>query len=148
MRAVYSEARAGASRAIGVMVACCLLAACSSHSARPQLAGDVTGSIPTAPPLVSGPALAFLPDEDWPVAREALAKVLDPQQSGQLVTWELGRDRGSFTPVGIAYAEGLQICRAFLAEITTAGEVQKLQGRACRELGGDWRISDVKPWNS
>jgi len=26
--------------------------------------------------------------------------------------------------------------------------VQKLQGRACRDIGGDLRISDVKAWNS
>jgi len=113
-----------------------------------MLAQDVTGTIPTAPPQVSGPAFVALAEEDWPSAREALAQVLDPQSSGQTVTWEHGKGRGSFTPIGVAYAEGLQICRAFLAEITTSGEVQKLQGRACRDMGGDWRISDVKSWNS
>lgn len=113
-----------------------------------MLAQDVTGTIPTAPPQVSGPAFVALADEDWPSAREALAQVLDPQSSAQMVTWEHGKGRGSFTPIGVAYAEGLQICRAFLAEITTSGEVQKLQGRACRDMGGDWRISDVKSWNS
>ena len=138
----------GASRALLVIAACWLVAGCSTQSGRPMLAADVTGTIPTAPPMVSGPAMASVTEDEWPSAREALAQVLDPQSSGQSVTWEHGNGRGSFTPIGVAYAEGLQICRAFLAELTLDGELRKLQGRACREMGGDWRISDVKGWNS
>jgi surface antigen len=115
-----------------------------------MLGTDVTGTIPMTAPAVTGPAMIALSDEEWPAAREALAQVLDPQSNGQSVNWEAGAGklRGTFTPVGVSYAEGLQICRAFLAEITGADEVKKLQGRACREIGGDWRISDVKAWNS
>lgn len=148
MRVVYSEARAGASRALGVIVVCCLLSACSGHTPLPILASDVTGTIPAAPPQVSGPAMASLSEQDWPAAREALAQVLDPQSTGQTIAWEQGSNHGSFTPIGVAYAEGLQICRAFLAELKERDAVQKLQGRACRDIGGDWRISDVKAWNS
>jgi len=105
---------------------------------------DVTGSI-------RKPALDFAPGlepEDTRRARAALATALDPQGSGERVDWDNPQTgaRGVFTPVGQAYPSDGRVCRAFLAEIATSHNEERLQGTACRDKNAEWTPLDVKPW--
>ncbi len=107
-----------------------------------------TGSIAPAP--VVSPLGADLNAEDWRRAKGAMALALDPQGNGSQVAWdnpESGR-RGNFTPVGQPFVDSDQICRAFLAGVSSpvTGEARQLQGTACRPSGGEWTLKDVKPW--
>ncbi|MGE3642661.1 MAG: RT0821/Lpp0805 family surface protein [Beijerinckiaceae bacterium] len=105
--------------------------------------GDITGSIRSPSPL--SPSLDA---EDWRRARGALAVALDPQGNGAPVAWEnpQTRNRGSFVPVGQAWAKDDNICRTFLADLGGAHPAKQLQGNACRDKAGDWRVGKVEPW--
>jgi surface antigen len=107
-------------------------------------ATDVTGSIrKPAPEFARG-----LEPEDTRRARAALATALDPQGSGERVDWDNPQTgaRGVFTPVGQAYPSDGRVCRAFLAEIVTSHNEERLQGTACRDKSAEWTPLDVKPW--
>lgn len=108
------------------------------------LGNDVTGSIP--PP--SAALSPFLDQEDWRRAKGAMGLALDPQGNGAPVSWDNPRSgaRGSFTPVADAKAVDDKICRAFLADVGGAAPARSLQGTACRDKAGDWKLGDVKLW--
>jgi surface antigen len=123
-----------------------LVAGCSTSIPLPSMVSldDVTGSIEK--PVAS--LASTLDPEDWRRAQGALGVALDPQGNGAAVNWDNPQSgvRGSFTPVGAAYPSGDDICRAFLADIGGKAAPRQLQGVGCREKGGEWRISDLKPW--
>jgi len=106
---------------------------------------DITGSIK---PRFASPLSPVLDEEDWRRARAALAVALDPQGNGKAVSWgnpDSGL-KGSFTPVGTAFVQKDEICRAFLADLTAGSGQSWLQGSACRSNPDDWSVKDVKPW--
>ena len=119
---------------------------------------DVTGSIvKTSSRSAVRPAPAISPlsnaldAEDWRRARAALGTALDPQGNGATVAWDnpqSGR-RGSFVPVAAPYPVDGQVCRAFIARITTSEAGEQVQGSACR-IGGtdDWDVKDVRPFKA
>ncbi|HTV32853.1 MAG TPA: RT0821/Lpp0805 family surface protein [Methylocella sp.] len=103
---------------------------------------DATGAIPK-------PTIANLLDaEDWRRAKAALSTALDPQGNGSVVGWDNpdSGNRGSFTPVGMAYPQNAEICRVFLAEVNRKGDAKTLQGTACADKDGEWVIAEAKPW--
>ncbi len=105
---------------------------------------DTTGSIPKTPPKLS----RLLDQEDMRRATAAMGTALDPQGSGAGVNWDNPQSgaKGSFTPVGQAYPLDGKICRAFLADVSAADSVERLQGAACREKTAEWALTDVKPF--
>ncbi|PPD46465.1 MAG: hypothetical protein CTY15_00055 [Methylocystis sp.] len=107
-------------------------------------ADDATGTIPKTPPRLS----RHLDAEDLRRAVAALSTALDPQGSGASVNWDNPQtgSRGAFTPVGQAYPLDGKICRAFLADVSAADSVERLQGAACREKTAEWALTEVKPF--
>jgi surface antigen len=77
-----------------------------------------------------------------------MALALDPQGNGSPVSWDNAESKssGRFTPVGGPFLRDDEVCRAFLASLSTLMERHALQGTACRPSGGDWSIRDLKPW--
>jgi surface antigen len=138
-------------RSVGSVIAACGLSGCSiaipmSSSSSEMWQGapeDVTGSI--AKPLKIS---RHLDSEDIRRANAALSTALDPQGSGASVRWDNPQtgSRGSFTPVGQAHPVEGKICRAFLADVSTNDDVEKLQGAACREKTAEWMLTEVKPY--
>ena len=106
---------------------------------------EATSSLAARP---VSPLSADLGSEDWRRAKAALAVALDPQGSGAQVSWDNPDTglKGSFTPVGQPFVKSDEICRAFLASLTGQKTASSLQGTACRPSGGEWAISDVKPF--
>jgi surface antigen len=105
---------------------------------------DITGSIAKSPLKLS----SRLDSEDIRRAGDALGTALDPQGSGASVHWDNPQSgaKGSFTPVGHAYPLDGKICRAFLADVLSGDNVEKLQGAACREKTAEWTLTEVKPF--
>jgi surface antigen len=98
------------------------------------------------PPEQASPAL--LDSGDWLRAKAALSAALDPNGDGALIGWEnpASGDKGSFMPVGKAYPSASGVCRVFLAKVDRNGTEQSLQGTACADKQGEWRIAGAKPW--
>jgi surface antigen len=122
----------------------CSIAVPSSSPSALWRDDDITGSIPKKPEGLS----RTLDAEDSRRATAAMGTALDPQGSGASVNWDNPQSgaRGSFTPVGQAYPLDGKICRAFLADVTTKDQQERLQGAACREKTAEWTLQDVKPW--
>jgi len=154
------EARHSASRAnpqtpraisrLALVLASAQLAACSiampssPHGDDLRATTEATGSVrKPAPEFARG-----LEPEDTRRARAALATALDPQGSGERVGWDNPQSgaKGVFTPVGQAYPSDGRVCRAFLAEVVTNHNEERLQGTACRDKDAEWTLLDVKPW--
>lgn len=123
------------------------LGGCATAIPLPSFAGistsDVTGSIKKTPPLSDK-----LNNEDWRRAKGALAVALDPQGNGAPVAWENPQTlaKGTFVPVGQAWAKDDGICRTFLADLNGSHPQSQLQGNACRSKDGEWTIGKVEPW--
>ncbi len=103
-----------------------------------------TGSIARAE---TSPLSPDLNQEDWRLARSALAVALDLQGNGSGAGWnnpESGR-KGTFIPVGPAFVKNDEICRRFLASLDSDARKARLQGAACRLSGDEWVVRDVKP---
>ena len=127
-----------------LQLAACSIAMPASHGDDLHVGAEATGSIrKPAPDLARG-----LEAEDMRRARAALATALDPQGSGERVDWENPQSgaKGVFTPVGQAYPSDGRVCRAFLAEVVTNHNEERLQGTACRDKSAEWTLLDVKPW--
>jgi surface antigen len=107
-------------------------------------AGDVTGSIKKPAPELA----EDLDGEDRRRAAAALGTALDPQGEGGGVSWDNPQTgaKGKFTPVGQAYPIDGRICRAFLADVATKEQSERVQGTACRERTAEWTLIEVKPW--
>jgi len=116
----------------------------SPHGDDLRVGAEATGSVrKSAPELARG-----LEAEDARRAKAALATALDPQGSGERVDWDNPQTgaKGVFTPVGQAYPSDGRVCRAFLAEVVTNHNEERLQGTACRDKNAEWTLLDVKPW--
>ena len=116
----------------------------SPHGDDLRVGAEATGSVrKSAPELARG-----LEAEDARRAKAALATALDPQGSGERVDWDNPQSgaKGVFTPVGQAYPSDGRVCRAFLAEVVTNHNEERLQGTACRDKNAEWTLLDVKPW--
>jgi surface antigen len=92
--------------------------------------------------------IAGLAGEDWRLARIALESAMGTGGNGAAVPWNNPNSglKGSFTPVGDAYATDTGTCRGFQAAIDRKDANEDLQGTACTDKSGDWQITDVKPW--
>jgi surface antigen len=123
------------------------LAGCATVIPLPSFTGiskdDITGSIARTSPLSDN-----LNGEDWRRAKGALGVALDPQGNGAPVSWEnpQSQARGSFVPVGQAWAKDDEICRTFLADLGGSHPQRQLQGNACRSKDGEWKVGKVEPW--
>ena len=86
--------------------------------------------------------------EDWRRAKGALALALDPQGSGASVSWDNPDSamKGTFKPLGGPFVKNDEICRLFHATVTGPTSPVSVRGTGCRHSGGDWSITDVKPW--
>jgi surface antigen len=86
--------------------------------------------------------------EDWRRARAALVTALDPQGNGGHVRWDNGEsgNNGSFAPIGNAFVVKDEICRVYVAMVSTGEPGQWFQGTACRVSANEWLIKDAKPW--
>ncbi|VFU07628.1 conserved hypothetical protein [Methylocella tundrae] len=102
---------------------------------------DATGAIP------SSALERQLNPEDWRRARAALSTALDPQGNGSLVSWDNPESgaKGSFAPLGNAYASDAKICRAFRTDIDSKSGSQSMQGVACSDKGDEWTIAQINP---
>ena len=123
-------------------------AACSLSFPMTSLVNDEPAATAAITPKVVSPLSAELGEEDWRRAKAALAVALDPQGSGSQVSWDNPDTtlRGTFTPVGQPFVKSDEICRAFLASVAGQTGSSSLQGTACRPSGGEWVITDVKPF--
>lgn len=120
--------------------------ATAPESATPVL---TTGSLRPAPARAADSLLHDkLGPEDIRRAYGAMAVALDPQGNGQPASWDNAESRasGRFTPVGGPFLRDFEVCRAFLSSVKTLMEQHQMQGAACRPSGGEWVITDLKPW--
>ncbi len=84
---------------------------------------------------------------DWERANAALEAALKPNNTKELVQWEneMTAARGNFRPLGIAFVKDGDLCRVFAAQIVIENVSRPmLQGTACQDGTGEWKISDVK----
>jgi surface antigen len=125
-----------------------MFSAVSQPASEPQVL--VTGSAPRAPSAKAVDALLsdHLGPEDMRRAYGAMALALDPQGNGSPVSWDNAESRsnGRFTPVGGPFLRDHEVCRAFLAQARTLMDQHQMQGTACRPSGGEWSITELKPW--
>jgi 17 kDa outer membrane surface antigen len=143
------------STAIAVVLGgCSLTMPFEDRSAAAQVDPDVTGSISPRPakdlPLPPGQVSPFSPRldaEDWRRQKAALATALDPQGNGGSVHWENTDSgaKGSFAPSGNATVIRDEICRTFMAMVSTKEPEQWFQGAACRLTPTEWVIRDMMP---
>jgi surface antigen len=94
-----------------------------------------------------GAAQPPLNDHDWGYARGALSLALTGDNAGPPVPWanpDTGT-RGNFAPSAPAAtsAEGTT-CREFRATRVEGGREVRLLGRACKDAGGQWVISETR----
>jgi surface antigen len=101
---------------------------------------DETSSI--GQPLVAG----WIDGEDWPHARPAFDEALQ-QKTADPVAWSNPKSgaKGKFVGLGQAYAGKGGECRAFHATVERQASDKVLDGTACADKAGSWRITDVKP---
>lgn len=124
-----------------------------SSAEKPADPALVTGSVSPAPARTAANGADetlgdHLGPEDLRRASGAMALALDPQGNGSPVNWDNAESRsaGRFTPVGGPFLKDDEVCRAFLAQISTIMDKRQLQGTACRPSGGVWAIRELKPW--
>jgi surface antigen len=141
-----------------LMPAALLSAGCSltfpifsaEKTAPPEPQVLVTGSVAraSAAKAADAPLTDHLGPEDMRRAYGAMALALDPQGNGSPVSWDNAESRsnGRFTPVGGPFLRDHEVCRAFLTSTKTLMEQRQLQGTACRPSGGEWSITELKPW--
>ncbi len=123
------------------------LAGCGMTFQMPSLMGkdvEKTGYITSLSNSASenDPKLADLDEEDQRRAKSALALALDPQGPGTLVAWDNpdSKRKGSFSPDGAPFVENNDVCRAFIADISSHESLKNYFGKACRPSGEEWQI--------
>ncbi|WP_297296881.1 RT0821/Lpp0805 family surface protein [uncultured Methylovirgula sp.] len=123
-----------------VLFAGTLLSGCSVSMPMGSLLGDddTTGSI-------QKPQLDGLVGEDWRRAKAALIAALGAGNAPVAWTNPDSGTKGSFSPVGAAYATASGTCRAFSAAVDRNDIDDSLQGTACSNRTGDWQVTDVRP---
>jgi surface antigen len=110
--------------------------------------------MPDSAPMITGsifaPAATLsteLNSADWEKANQALGTALRPENIHEPVQWEnkTTAARGNFRPIGIAFLQEGDLCRAFSAQIVIENVVRPaMQGTACRSGASEWKISEVK----
>lgn len=82
--------------------------------------------------------------------KAALATALDPQGDGATVKWDNAKsgDKGAITAVGKAFNAESRVCRAFVGELRQGDATRKLQGTACAESAGEWKMTESQPLKS
>jgi surface antigen len=128
--------------AFGVLAAGLALGGCSVSMPMGSLLGDddVTSSIQKS-------QFDGLVGEDWRLAKAALARALGGGAPKAPVAWanpDSGA-KGSFSPLGDAYATASGTCRGFAAAVDRNDVDESLQGTACANSPGDWQVTDVRP---
>lgn len=124
---------------VSVFATFCLamtLGACSSGPGREQ-AGTLVG--PFGSRALGSVAAQALDGSD----RRRVARTLEPASNNQPSTWR-NRDTGdSFvvTP-GRTFEQGGTPCRDFTVEAVVGGRNDRVDGSACRQGDGNWRIRE------
>jgi surface antigen len=144
-RVPYKGNRSDLTRAstwlLAILSAGMALGGCSVSMPMGSLLGDddSTGSI-------QKPQLDGLVGEDWRRAKAALAAALGASDAKAPVAWTNpdSGTKGSFLPVGDAYATASGTCRAFSAAVDRNDTDDSLQGTACSDKNGDWQVTDVR----
>lgn len=125
----------------GVLALALALCGCSFSMPMGSLLGDddPTGSIQKS-------QFDGLVGEDWRRAKAALVEALGAGTATP-VAWAnpASGAKGSFAPVGDAYATASGTCRAFSAAVDRNNVDDALQGTACAARPGDWQVTDVRP---
>lgn len=123
------------------LAGCSISMPIASLVSEPETTGSITPKAPS-------PLSSDLNAEDWRRARAALGVALDPQGSGTPVSWDNPESgfRGTFTPVGQPFVQSDEVCRAFLAQVTSPMRTSSLQGSACRPSGGEWAVKEARPF--
>jgi surface antigen len=108
---------------------------------------EITSSV-SAP--VDGIMFADLAEGDLAYTRAAVSEVLSRGGKDSSVPWENPSTgaRGMVTPIAAGYTENGSVCRDFLASYVRARTETWLQGEACREQQGRWRVRNLRPWKS
>ena len=90
------------------------------------------------------------PEHDLAFAKAAATEVLRRNEKDASLDWENPKTgaRGTVTPVASAYTDEGQTCRNFLASYVNDTVQSWLQGEACEEQKGAWRVRSIKPWKS
>jgi surface antigen len=124
------------------------LGGCASYL--PIFSELIPDTSPAATGSIFAPAASLsteLNAADWEKANQALDSALKPDNTREAVAWENKSTaaRGHFRPLGIAFMQDGDLCRAFTAQIIIENIARPLmQGTACRSGAGEWQISDVK----
>ena len=107
---------------------------------------DITGSI-TPPPRAKETA-ELPPDGDLAYARAAASEVLRRGKKDASLPWQNPRTgaRGTVTPIASAYTQDGQTCHDFLASYVNGSAEAWMQGEACKQGKGVWKVRALKPW--
>lgn len=86
--------------------------------------------------------------EDWDFAKKALIEALSSKDDTPSVPWEneKTRARGSVTALHRFTGAGGSACRPFLGSSLRDKTDIWFEGRACKNVGGDWEMQDLRPW--
>jgi surface antigen len=126
------------------LVGALAVAGCSSA---PPLDTLTTGSISPrrAAAYQREPVPQGVAAEDWAAARLALAEALREDSKAPSVPWEnyASATRGTVTPLASA-ASGRGACRDFLMSFVRAAGEEWLQGEACRNERGWWKVDEAR----
>jgi len=90
------------------------------------------------------------PEHDLAYAKAAATEVLRRNEKDASLDWEnpTSGARGTVTPIASAFSDEGQTCRNFLASYVNDKVQSWLQGEACEESKGAWRVRSIKPWKN
>lgn len=110
---------------------------------------DTTGSI-AQQSAAAAPSTKMPPAFDLAYARAAASEVLKRNEKDASLPWSNPHSgaRGTVTPLASAYTQDGHTCRNFLASYVNDTVQSWLQGEACEEQKGAWRVRTIKPWKS
>jgi surface antigen len=108
---------------------------------------DQTGSLRPAMPKASP---ATLGEADLAIARGVVNEVLSKGGKHTSLPWENPKTgaRGTVTPLASTYQQNGMTCRGFLASYVTKSSESWLEGEACREGRGKWKVRNLRPWRN
>lgn len=124
-----------------------LFAKKDSDGAQAYASEEVTGSI-ASHPVAAASTAAPPPETDLVFARMAIVDVLKRGSKDTAAPWENPNSgaRGTVTPIASTYVRDGATCRDFLASYLRNGSETWLQGEACREKKGKWKVKSLRPW--
>jgi hypothetical protein len=115
-----------------------------------QLESYFADKTPTGSITVPKTADALPPEHDLAFAKAAASEVLRRNVKDASLDWENPKTgaRGTVTPIASAFTDEGQTCRNFLASYVNDTVQSWLQGEACEEQKGAWRVRSIKPWKN